>query len=255
MPTPGSVARRFGETLPEADWTHGRAATVTASGVFDRLATVIVVSAPGWALCSIVAGMSDNPPAVSCLAVLPTAICPSAVPPAPSAARTAPSAMYRFIVVSSSRRSAQRFGARFVIVTRMDTCERWPLALRVAEDQRAAARHVRGLEYHVELAGRAEPGRGLGHGLAADLVEDLDARALRRRPALAVDDARQAALEAVALLGQQHRPLFDDAQRLWSRSETDSRGVRHAASCAGSTRAAGTGARVRAAGVDAAGAD
>ena len=46
---------------------------------------------------AIVAGIIDNPPAVSCRAALPTAICPSAVPPAPSAARTAPSAMYRFI--------------------------------------------------------------------------------------------------------------------------------------------------------------
>ena len=103
--TPGSVARRFGETLPEADCTHGRAATVTASGVVDRLATVIVASPPGWALCSIEAGISDNPPAVS-WAALPTAICPSAVPPAPSAARTAPSAMYRFIRLSSLRAGA-----------------------------------------------------------------------------------------------------------------------------------------------------
>ena len=96
--TPGSVARRFGETLPDAACTHGRAVTVTASGVLDRLATVIVASAPGWAPCSITPGIIDNPPAVSCCAALPTAICPSAVPPTPSAARTAPSAMYRFIV-------------------------------------------------------------------------------------------------------------------------------------------------------------
>ena len=60
--TPGSVARRFGDTLPVADCVHGRGVTVTAIGAADRLATVSVVSAPGCGPCSMIAGIIESPP-------------------------------------------------------------------------------------------------------------------------------------------------------------------------------------------------
>ena len=38
--TPGSVARRFTDTLPAVDCTHGRGVTLTVSGAGERFATV-----------------------------------------------------------------------------------------------------------------------------------------------------------------------------------------------------------------------
>ena len=105
--TPGSVARRFGETLPVAACTHGRGVTVTASGAAERLATVSVASGPGCASCSITAGIIDSPPSFAWAADPPAAApCPSAAPPAPSAVSTAPSATYRFMSNFSLPQSA-----------------------------------------------------------------------------------------------------------------------------------------------------
>src|SRR4051794_25090546 len=99
--TPGSVPRRFGDTLPVTACTHGRGATVTSSAVVERLATVIDASWPGWALCSIRAGETDSPPSFVWAADPPAAApCTAAAPAAPSAVSTAPSATYRFMLPS-----------------------------------------------------------------------------------------------------------------------------------------------------------
>jgi hypothetical protein len=128
-----SVAFRFGETLPAADWTHGRGVTVTVSGPSERFATVYVASGPGLASCSTTTGNIDSPP-VSCAAAAPpaAAVCPSAAPPAPSAASTAPSAMYFFIEPSRTRNSSWTLRLLLYLrstLTLMLTCERWPSLL------------------------------------------------------------------------------------------------------------------------------
>ena len=210
--------------------THGRGVTVTSSAAVDRLATVIVASAPGWALCSITAGMTDSPPSFVWAADPPAAApCTAAVPPAPSAVSTAPSATYRFMLPSPCRSERLALGDFFFFSTLilMLTCER---CRRVgeAEDQRPRAARV--LQEILKRPLSRDPRAGLGDGLLADLVEELDPRALRRRDRrLPLTTQVRRPVEAVALAVLQHRRAdFETRSGFWL-SETDRRGERQAA--------------------------
>src|SRR5262249_33434766 len=99
------------------------------------------------------------------------------------------------------------------------------LPVRVAEPEDQRARADRVLQRDLEAALVRDPRAVLGGGLLADLVEQLDLRALRRRDAGAVDDAGQAPVEAVALAVLEHRDGLGDPQRLLTQRHGQARGA------------------------------